>query len=379
LHPYLGIYALLGATSFLLSVVLTRLLIGFAPRLGLVDEPGTSKFHRAVMPVGGGLAMYAALLPVLLVPEAQSARTLIVVLAAGLVAAIGLIDDLRHVAAIVKFAALVGLTGLLFLAGIGASTTRVSGLDFLITVLWVTGVSSAFNAIDNMDGLATGVAAIAALSFLVIACQTGQWVLGALSAALVGSSLGFLAFNFPSARIFMGDTGSFFLGFLLAILGVVGEWNSNEIIAAVIPILVLGVPIFDLAFTVLRRHLTGVTRSPLEAIRHCGTDHLSHRLVRLGLTPRGAVLLLYLIAASFGISAVTLRNAGSADGILHLLQALVITAALIPIFRLGEAPRPAGDEASANGEPREDPAARHAAGWMLLLPLVLEVAQPGAM
>ena len=109
-------------------------------------------------------------------------------------------------------------------------------------MLWVTGVSSAFNAIDNMDGLATGVAAIAALGFLIIALQTQQWVLGGLSAALLGASLGFLVFNFPPARIFMDDTGSFFLGFLLASLGVVGDWNSNELIAAIIPVLVLGCP-----------------------------------------------------------------------------------------------------------------------------------------
>ena len=349
---YLGIYLLLGALAFAVAVVLTRILIAVAPRVGLVDEPSAAKFHRRTTPVGGGLAIYLSLLPVLLVPQMQSRQASVILAVSGLVALIGLIDDLSHVPALFKFIALVAMTGILWSFGVGAHTTRLAPLDFLITVLWVTGVSSAFNAIDNMDGLAGGVAAIAAGGFLVIALQTGQWVLGGLAAALIGSSLGFLVFNFAPARIFMGDTGSFFLGFLLACMGVVGEWNSNEVIAAIIPILILGVPIFDLTFTVVRRHRTGVTRTVLEALRHCGTDHLSHRLVRLGLRPTAAVFILYLLALSFALSAVSLRNARPADGVLHLAQALVITAALIPLLCLADAEPPQTAAAKA-AEPAE--------------------------
>lgn len=354
---HLALYPVLALGSFLLSAALSRLLAHLGPRLGLVDAPGDGKFHRRPTPLGGGIAIYLGLAPLVLFEPTRALTTLTILGGAGLVALVGLADDLRGVSAPLKFLTLVALTSLLWSLGIGANTTRIAVVDFLITVLWMTGVSSALNAIDNMDGLAAGVAAIASACFLVIALQSGQWLLGALSAALLGATSGFLLCNFPPARIFMGDTGSFLLGFLLATLGVVGDWNSNEVIAAVIPVLVLGLPIFDLGFTVVRRHLNGVTRTPLEALSHCGTDHLSHRLVGIGLSPRDAVLFLYLIAASFGISALSLRHAASTVALLHLLQAMAIATALVPLLNLAE----------PVASPRRRPAGRRAVAWLLLL------------
>jgi UDP-GlcNAc:undecaprenyl-phosphate GlcNAc-1-phosphate transferase len=198
----------------------------------------------------------------------------------------------------------------------------------------MVGISSAFNAIDNMDGLAAGVAAIASFFFFIVAYQTNQLVFGGLSLSLAGACLGFLFFNFHPAKIFMGNSGSFFLGYILAALGVMGKWHKNEIIASSIPILILGLPIFDISFTVLWRHFTGVTRSFTDALNHCGTDHTSHRLVTLGIGKRRAVLLLYLVAASFGISATTLREAGPLDALLLLLQAFFIATALALIITI---------------------------------------------
>jgi len=331
-------YLIVAVSGFLTSAIGTRALIWLAPRVGLIDHPDDQKYHRIPTPVGGGLAVFCALLPLLLTRLVHLPHTTLLLSCSGLLALIGLVDDFRRVSALVKFGMLVALTGLLWSYGVGVTISGVPALDFVITVIWVVGVSSAFNAIDNMDGLAPGVAAIAALGFLVIALQTGQWALGGLSAALGGACVGFLIFNVHPARIFLGDTGSFFIGFLLAALGILGDWNDNQLIAAIIPILLLGLPIFDLSFTVLRRHMSGVTRTPIEAIRHCATDHLSHRLVRLGLSTRAAVLLLYLISASFVLSAISLRNARSAEGILHLLQAVVIVAALVPVLCLADEP-----------------------------------------
>jgi UDP-GlcNAc:undecaprenyl-phosphate GlcNAc-1-phosphate transferase len=356
---YAGVFLL----SFGLALGFSFLCMRLAPRVGLLDAPGSSKFHSSATPLGGGLAIFLASASVLLFTSLRTPTAWLLVGAGAVLAGVGLLDDFRSVPATFKFALLVGITVAMWLFGIGAHPTGIAPVDLLISVLWITGVSSAFNAVDNMDGLATGVTAIAGGAFFIVALQTGQWLFGGLCAALVGASLGFLVLNFPPARIFMGDAGSFYLGFALASLGMVGEWNDNEVIAAVIPILVLGLPLFDLSFTVASRHLRGVTRTLVEAISHCGTDHVSHRLVRLGLSTRSAVLVLYLIAASFGLSAVSLQNALSWVGVLHLLQALVLAAALALV--IGAAPR---TQSESGSEAKSRPVALTA---RLMLPLWL--------
>lgn len=348
--------ALLAFLALAIAATATRVLIAIAPRVGLIDDPSPEKFHRRPTPVGGGVAIVLALIPLAAVPLTQSGTTTLILAGTVLLALIGLADDLWGVSATVKFVALLGLTTTLWSVGLAAHTTRIPLLDLFITVLWVTAVSSSFNAIDNMDGVAGGITAIAAAGFLSIALQTQQWTLGGLSAALLGGSLGFLWFNVHPARIFMGDSGSFAVGFFLACLGVSGDWNHNELIAAIIPILLLGVPLFDLGFTVIARHRNGVTRTVLEAIRHCDTDHLAHRLSRLGVSSRGTAMVLYLLAVSFAISAVTLRHARPADGLLHLVQAGLIVGALIPVLRLSHTP--------------PDAATSPAAGWRDLALLV---------
>jgi UDP-GlcNAc:undecaprenyl-phosphate GlcNAc-1-phosphate transferase len=363
---YVAVFMVAFVTSLGVGFVLLRL----APRAGLIDSPGNKKFHYRATPLGGGLAMFLASTGVLLFEPLRVPTTWILVTCGALLTLIGLLDDFRSVPATVKFALLVVMTLVLWQFGIGAHPTRVEAIDLLITVLWITGVSSAFNAIDNMDGLATGVTTIAAGTFLVVALQTGQWVFGGLCAGLVGASLGFLVYNFPPARMFMGDAGSFFLGFTLASLGIVGEWNENQVIAAVIPILVLGLPLYDLSFTVLARHLTGVTRTLVDAINHCDADHVSHRLVKLGLSTRSAVLVLYLIAASFGVSAVSLQHAVSWVGLLHLLQALVLASALALV--IAAVPPAAVARPRAAGTP--DPAPSPIRAWLPLWAVVAALA-----
>ncbi|MFC2171331.1 glycosyltransferase family 4 protein [Acidobacteriota bacterium] len=329
-----GDYSLLFFITFGVALIGTCIAIPLAKRLKFVDRPGEHKSHSRITPLGGGVVIFFALLTILLFPSFRDTLTVVIVCAGGLLMLVGLIDDLIGVSAVTKFSILILLTIVLSQFGIMARTTNIFILDLLITIFWVTGVSSAFNAIDNMDGLATGVTAIAAGTFFIVACQTDQWSFGALSICLAGAAFGFLILNFPPARIFMGDAGSLLLGFVLAMLGVTGEWNYNPIIAAVIPILILGFPIFDLSFTVLTRHFRGVTGTIVAAIRHCDTDHISHRLIKLGLSPIRALLFMWFISLSFAISALTLRHALSVDAVLHLLQALCITLGLIFILLL---------------------------------------------
>jgi len=208
-------------------------------------------------------------------------------------------------------------------------------------MLWLVGVTSAFNGLDNMDGLASGTASIVASMFLAISVQSFflagtetplSWF-GMLSAGLIGANLGFLLYNFGPAKVFMGDSGSFFLGFTLAALGVMGEWTTNRVIACTIPVLILGVPIFDFAYIILVRVWRGETRTLRDVIEHCGTDHLSHRLVWMGFSQRKAVLFIYLISFALGITGVLLHNSTSnADSVLALLQGAAIVLIIIALM-----------------------------------------------
>jgi UDP-GlcNAc:undecaprenyl-phosphate GlcNAc-1-phosphate transferase len=312
----LFVFLLPAACSLLFTYGMTKA----AGRVGLVDKPGDAKFHSEDTPLGGGIAMFLSLLTLFLFPEMRTSQVYVIAIAAFSLTVLGLIDDYKPLPGAYKFVLLVIITLVCSRFELVAKTTRIPPVDLMITVLWMVGISSAFNAIDNIDGLATGIAVIASFFFYVVAWQTNQVVLGGVSIALAGSCLGFLVFNFPPAKIFMGDSGSFFLGFILAALGVMGKWHSNAVIASTIPILILGLPMFDLFFTVLWRHLHGVTRTLKALLNHCDTDHVSHRLVGLGLGKRQAVILLYLVSASFGVSASTLRNAVPIEALLMLFR-----------------------------------------------------------
>jgi len=229
---------------------------------------------------------------------------------------------------------LIGVTLVMSRFGVRLNLFRAyPHVDLILTVLWIVGVTSAFNALDNMDGLAAGLAAIVSAVYLVIAAQAFlrvgtenefSWV-GLLAAGLLGANLGFLVYNFKPARIFMGDSGSFFLGFTLAALGVMGEWTETRVISCTIPVLILGIPIFDFAYIIVARILRGETRTIRQVIEHCALDHLSHRLTWMGFSQRQAVLFIYVAAIAMGITGILLRNSGSLlDSALGLAQGLAI-------------------------------------------------------
>jgi UDP-GlcNAc:undecaprenyl-phosphate/decaprenyl-phosphate GlcNAc-1-phosphate transferase len=252
--------------------------------------------------------------------------------------------------------ALFAATLVLYWFDVQLNLVQWAPLDVALTMLWITGFTSAFNGLDNMDGLASGVAVIVSTMFLTIALQafylagteTSLSWFGMLAAGLIGANLGFLIYNFKPARVFMGDSGSFFLGFTLAALGVMGEWAEHRVIAVTIPILILGVPIFDFGYILLARIVRGETRTLRSVIEHCGTDHLSHRLVWIGFKQWQAVLVIYLICIILGLSGILLRNSSSGfDSALGLVQGLSILTIIVLLMAAADrrgAPRPeAGD------------------------------------
>ncbi len=336
-------YLVAGCVAFIIAAAATPLAIFVLRRLGVMDEVAPNKIHTKPVPRGGGVVIFLAFVVAALLPGYRSHAMNGVMVGAFICLLVGMLDDwVGGIAGFYKLITLFFVTMILWHFGVRINVFKNDALDIGLTVLWIVGVTSAFNGTDNMDGLASGIAVIVSLMFFVIALQahihaqteTSLSWFGLLAIALVGANLGFLPYNANPAKIFMGDSGSFFLGFTLAALGVMGEWTENRVISCVIPVLILGVPLFDFAYIIIARIVQGETRTLRSIIDHCAPDHLSHRLVWFGFTQRQAVGFIYLIAAALGVSGILLRNTTSfLDVQLALFQGLAIVAIII-IFML---------------------------------------------
>ncbi len=321
------------------ALLVTPLARRTALRLDIVDRPGGRKAHHAPMPYLGGLAIYVAFMVFLLAAvvrghndETPLLQGLAIVAGATLMVALGLVDDRLALPPSIKFAGQFLAAFVLFGVGIHFHFNNFPTLDAPVSILWVVGITNAFNLLDNMDGLSVGTAAIGCVYFFVLALlepANKQFLVASMAIALGGACLGFLYYNFNPARIFMGDAGSLFLGFMLAVLGLKINMNGFPNLHAVnffVPIVVLGIPIFDTALVTvsrLRRHV-----SPLQG----GRDHTSHRLVLLGLTVREAVMALYLVAGALGLAGIMLTVAHPRSG--FALVALLVAAGIVAGYKL---------------------------------------------
>lgn len=323
------VYLLLFSSS--LAYLATPLARKVAWVLGVLDRPGGRKVHERPTPLLGGAAIYVAFAAVLLLNFSFSWELKGVALGASLIFILGLVDDLCPLPAWLKLLVQLGAVGILIRFGVVLSFLpdgfwSTAG-EWVLTAMWVVGITNAMNFLDGLDGLATGLAAINAAFFTIVALQTGQPYMGFLSVALLGSCLGFLPHNFrlrEPASIFLGDAGSTFLGFSLAGIAVMGEWGESRLVDIVIPVLILGIPIFDMTLTTLMRVGTGQVRSVGEWLSFTGRDHFHHRLLEIGLGRRRAVLTIYVIAVWLGLSALVLKGSTGTDALLVLLQAGII-------------------------------------------------------
>jgi UDP-GlcNAc:undecaprenyl-phosphate/decaprenyl-phosphate GlcNAc-1-phosphate transferase len=294
------------AVAFIASLGLTIPVRRLALRYGLVDEPGPRKVHVSPMPLLGGIAIYLGFaLAILFTFHAAPKQQIVGILGgATLVAIVGMLDDgglLHHQ---VKLFLGMPLAALFLIAsGIRAQLfsmfvpgTAGAVLDICFTILWVVGITAAFSILDHMDGLCAGIAAVASGFFTLSAIFNGQTMVRTLGAAALGAALGFLRWNFNPAKIFMGDGGAMFLGFLMAALGLKIRPQGAEFpVTWLVPMLILGVPIFDTTLVSISR-----ARRGLLPFTSPGKDHTAHRLSNLGLGHRGAVLVLYALAIFSG-------------------------------------------------------------------------------
>ena len=294
-------YLAVFVTTAILSIVLTPMALRYAIRANVLDQPGEHKSHKVAVPYLGGLAIVVTfvtaviLMSVLRPPHTGRGELLGVLTIAVLLAAVGLIDDLRQVSPLWRLIAEVSAASIVWSLGNGTAVTTVETVDLILTVLWFVGITNAFNLLDNMDGLAAGIAAISSMTIFAVAGTNGQFLVAGLAVALAGCTVGFLRLNFHPARIYMGDSGSLFIGFLVAYLGIKLRFEGGRLVSALVPIFACSAAVFDTSLVVISRIRAG--RNPFQG----GQDHVSHRLVKLGLPVPAAVCTIYLGAIGVGI------------------------------------------------------------------------------
>jgi len=298
-------------SSFLASFILTPILIKVSKVFNILDHPHTDrKIHKNPIPILGGLAIGAAFIIGTLSSWDYSNPLKGVLLGSAIIIFVGLIDDVKHLPAVLKLIAQLIACSALIGFGVEVSVTTNVFVNRIITVFGVIGITNAVNFLDNMDGLAAGVSSICAATIFAIAYNTNQIWLGYLALSLCFACLGFLPFNFKPAKIFMGDTGSTFLGFSLASLAIMGSWSFqySAMTAIAVPFLILGVFIFDTTLITILRIKDDKVHNFMEWIGHVDTDHFSHRLVALGLSQRQAVIFIYFCAVGLGLSAIFIQQ-----------------------------------------------------------------------
>lgn len=321
--------------SFVFTFATTPLVrrLAFKIGAGAVDIPRDARrMHKKPTPRIGGLAIIFGFLVATLC-TAQPSRQLVGTLAgAGIIAVMGFVDDCKDLPA--KFKFIIQIIAALVVVYVGNIKIDVftnpnllsdnpywvlpEWLSVTLTVLWIVFITNAVNFIDGLDGLAAGVSAIMSVSLVFISIRVGEYPIALLGIALMGSCFGFLPFNFNPAKIFMGDTGSTFLGFMLATLSIQGVFKSYAVISFAVPLLILGLPLFDALFAMLRRILTG--KSPMVADR----GHLHHRLIDMGFSQKQTVFILYAISGVLGITAVLLAESGVLRALLLVICVLIL-------------------------------------------------------
>ncbi|MBR6473617.1 MAG: undecaprenyl/decaprenyl-phosphate alpha-N-acetylglucosaminyl 1-phosphate transferase [Firmicutes bacterium] len=316
--------------AFVISVICTPLAIKIAPLIGAMDIPKDERrMHHSAMPRFGGMAIFLGVLISMLLMLNMSHKIMVILAGGTAMYILGVVDDIKTLKAGTKFFFQIVIAVAMYMNDI-----RVSFLSnffgygkadlnavfcLVVTVIWIVGITNTVNLVDGLDGLAAGTTAIASLSIAYVGYIHGMYLSASAMLALAGGALGFLPFNFYPSKIFMGDSGSLFLGFMMSTLSVIGLVKQATVVAVIIPVLVMGFPIFDTLYAILRRLIN--KRPIMEADRL----HLHHRLISLGYGQRRATLMLYCVTGIMSVSAVTAsRGLGVETLGLYSIAALMI-------------------------------------------------------
>ncbi len=323
------IFALIA--SFITVLIITPFIIKFAIKIGATDNPNTRKVHEKVMPRLGGLAIFIGCATGYFAGGLYDEQLTGILIGAALIIGLGIMDDVLELSAIMK------LLGQIIAAGVVVATDLK--IDFIsvpffverydlgiwaypVTILWIVAITNAINLIDGLDGLAAGISVIGIATIAFMAGMAGKELILTLALILIGSTIGFLFYNFHPAKIFMGDTGALFLGYAISILSLLGLYKSVTLFSFIVPILILGVPIFDTTFAIIRRI---INKKPISAP---DKSHLHHRILAIGLSHRNTVLVIYALGILFSISAVVVSET-TLIGSLFILFGLLVAFQLI--------------------------------------------------
>jgi len=334
----------LFALSFLIALVATPLFRWLAKHFQVLDMPEQRKIHRAPTPLLGGAAVYTAVAVTVVYNFHFSAPLKGIALGGTLIMLAGMIDDCRGISATIRLIAQVLAVGIacfygLTLTFLPDTAWYFNFFEILVTFIWIIGITNSLNFLDGMDGLATGLAAIASFYISLVAIQSNQNFVMFLAVSLCGSCLGFLPYNFIPRRpasVFLGDAGSNFLGYMLGSITVMTGWATHDPVKAYsMPALILGILIFDMTYITISRFAEGKVTNLQEWVAYVGQDHLHHRLRNLGLSAKQTVCFLYFLAFALGISAIVLKNGRTLDSLLLVSQAFMIFFILIILMRIG--------------------------------------------
>ena len=334
-------------TTTVVAYLITPLFRKIAFKTGYLDEPRNTKVHAHPTPLLGGLSIYIAFMVGLFITVNVFGSPRLVGIASGslLLLAVGMIDDKMGMMPELKLLAQFLASMAVVKSGVRIEFLGNYYLNTIFTYLWLVGITNSFNLLDNMNGLSAGIAVIASAFFGIAMWSSGQVEIAAISFAMAGACLGFLKHNFPRANIFMGDSGSLVIGFVLASIAILGSWKTRFLTTSLaMPAVILAYPIFDTTLVTIMRLLEG--RSVFQG----GRDHSSHRLALLGLRRRGTVLVIYGICITLGLSALLIQRISirSATAVIVLtaisMVSLGLRLAMVDTGRYGRMKRLKGDE-----------------------------------
>jgi UDP-GlcNAc:undecaprenyl-phosphate GlcNAc-1-phosphate transferase len=330
--------------SVVVAYAATPLSIRIANKFGIIDKPKDERrVHKKPIPRFGGMGIFLGSMAALIIPAGMNNKIQVAMLGGALMYLLGIIDDILDIKPLVKFGGQVAIASIVYALGVritfisnffglklAYSNTNLmlsAGVGYLVTVIWIVGITNAVNLMDGLDGLAAGSTAIMALSLAYVAyihgARLGSMPVCIALVAVAGGCLGFLPYNFSPAKTFMGDGGALYLGYMIAVLSVISPLKQATIVGALIPILTLAVPIFDTLFAMLRRTLKH------ESIMHADKGHLHHHLMAAGFGQRRSVLIMYGIVGIMGIVAVLISRELYKDAFFLFLIALLYLCIII--------------------------------------------------
>lgn len=340
-------YALRLIVSFLVPFMIVYLSMPIfrrvAIRFNIIDLPSARKMHTTAIPLLGGVAVYFGFLAGIALRHTTIEAFHPILAGATIILILGLVDDIRHLSARLRLAVqlVASLIVVIFADRVNFMPPGFLGdtIEIAVSLVWMIGITNAYNYLDGLDGLAAGSAVINLACFGGILYMTSQSTLSILCTVLMAACMGFLPYNFSSGKrkMFLGDAGSTFLGFVLASVGLVGYWAEGSAVKISIPILILGVPIFDMVFTTVMRISEKKINSFVEWLKYAGKDHFHHYLVDLGMPVKGAVIFIYFTTISLGLSALLVSSsAQSSTAFLSILQGFIIFAMISILIVMGK-------------------------------------------